>query len=165
MPGSYPQGKDEIIEYIINNNESSTFILDVGPGYGTYGGRLNQIYKIDCVEIFERYISDYSLTNIYNEVHIGDICEFDYSKYDLIIMGDVLEHINTDKAIELIKNMSDSGKKLVVAVPYEYPQGEWGGNIHESHLQPDLTPTIMNERYPNLELKFNFGVYGYYNNF
>jgi len=165
MPGSYPQGKDEIVEYIINNNDKSKFILDVGPGYGVYGKLLNKTYKIDCVEIFEKYISDYSLSSIYSNVHIGDICEFDYSKYDLIIMGDVLEHINTDRAIELIENMSQSGKRLVVAVPYEYQQGEWGGNVYETHLQPDLTPSIMNDRYPTLKLKFDFGVYGYYTNF
>lgn len=165
MPGSYPQGKDEIVDYIINNNDISKLILDVGPGYGAYGKLLNKTYKIDCVEIFEKYISDYSLSSIYNNVHVGDICEFDYSKYDLIIMGDVLEHINTERAIELIENMSQSGKRLVVAVPYEYPQGEWGGNVYEAHLQSDLTPSIMNDRYPTLKLKFDFGVYGYYTNF
>lgn len=165
MPGSYPQGKKEIVEYIISSNNDYKFILDVGPGYGTYGGLLNKFYKIDCVEIFERYVLDYSLSNIYNNVYIGDICEFDYSKYDLIIMGDVLEHIDTDKAIKLIEDMSELGKRLVVAVPYEYSQGEWEGNIYESHLQSDLTPTIMNDRYPTLKLKFDFGVYGYYTNF
>jgi hypothetical protein len=31
----------------------------------------------------------------------------------------------------------------MVAVPYMMEQGEWGGNIHETHYQPDLTPENM----------------------
>jgi hypothetical protein len=48
----------------------------------------------------------------------------------------------------------------MVAVPY-MEQGEWGGNIHETHYQPDLTPENMLERYPSLELLSNEW-YGYY---
>jgi hypothetical protein len=50
----------------------------------------------------------------------------------------------------------------MVAVPYMMEQGEWGGNIHETHYQPDLTPENMLERYPSLELLYSNEWYGYY---
>lgn len=43
-------------------------------------------------------------------------------------------------------------------------QGEHEGNIHETHLQPDLTPKIMEDRYPELELLYGSEYYGYYIN-
>lgn len=43
-------------------------------------------------------------------------------------------------------------------------QGEHEGNIHETHLQPDLTPKIMEDRYPELGLLYGSEYYGYYIN-
>ena len=93
MPGSYPDGKGEIKDFIIKEFTKETKILDVGPGRGIYGQNLNKNFTIDCVEIFPRYITDYNLSEIYNNIFISDILDFDYSEYDLLIMGDVLEHI------------------------------------------------------------------------
>jgi hypothetical protein len=61
--------------------------------------------------------------------------------------------------------MCDKNIKVIVAVPYNYIQGEWGGNIYETHLQPDLTSKNMVEKYPNLNLLYDFQHYGYYINF
>ena len=41
-------------------------------------------------------------------------------------------------------------------------QGEHEGNMHETHLQPDLTPDIMKQRYSDLELLYGNNFYGYY---
>jgi len=86
MPGSYSDGKEEIKNFVINNFSKETKILDVGPGRGTYGQLLKNNFVIDCVEIFPRYITDYNLSEIYNKIFISDILDFDYSKYELIIM-------------------------------------------------------------------------------
>jgi hypothetical protein len=43
-------------------------------------------------------------------------------------------------------------------------QSEYEGNTHEIHLQPDLTPENMLERYPDLELLYGNNFYGYYTN-
>jgi 16S rRNA A1518/A1519 N6-dimethyltransferase RsmA/KsgA/DIM1 with predicted DNA glycosylase/AP lyase activity len=165
MPGSYSIGKKEIINFIKQNFDSKTRILDVGPGYGTYGKHLNDKYEIDCVEIFPKYIDDYELNKIYKNIFISDICDFDFNNYDLLIIGDVLEHITVDRAISLINKINTLNKKVMVAVPYQYEQGEWGGNIYETHHQPDLTPNIMSERYPSLKIYFDYPEYGYYFNF
>ena len=41
-------------------------------------------------------------------------------------------------------------------------QGICEDNVYEIHLQPDLTPTNMLERYPRLTLLCANDLYGYY---
>jgi hypothetical protein len=53
----------------------------------------------------------------------------------------------------------------MIAVPYMYRQGEWEGNVYETHWQPDLTPEVMALRYPELKLLVGDAVYGYYINY
>ena len=64
----------------------------------------------------------------------------------------------------MINKITEKKIKCLVAVPYEMEQGELEGNVYETHLQPDLTPDIMLERYPNLKLLIGNERYGYYIN-
>jgi autotransporter strand-loop-strand O-heptosyltransferase len=51
----------------------------------------------------------------------------------------------------------------MVAIPYTMEQdGEEYGNVYETHLQPDLTPDIMKQRYPQLVSLYTNQWYGYY---
>lgn len=163
MPNSYSFFKEEVKDFLINNISKNKRILDVGPGIGTYSKLIREYgYKIDCVEIYEPYITKYNLKELYDNVFVGDIINFDISNYDFIILGDVLEHIDTDNARKLIKTISETGKQCLVAIPYLMEQGEHEGNIHETHLQPDLTPEVMTTRYPELDVLFSNNFYGYY---
>jgi len=55
------------------------FILDVGAGAGIYSNLLKPLgfNNIDCVEVFDNYIKDYSLSSKYKNVIVGDITELD----------------------------------------------------------------------------------------
>jgi len=142
-----------IRDYILENyNPKSTKILDVGAGWGKYAYLLHD-YVMDACEIWDKYIEEENLENIYRHVYNVDICDMAISKgvYDVIIFGDVLEHIETSEAQQLIKRLSSRVKDIVVAVPFLYKQGEVEGNPYEEHKQPDLTPTLMAERYPQLK--------------
>lgn len=160
MPHSYPYFKQDVKKFIESKVGKYKKVLDVGPGQGTYADLLD--YEMDCVEIYEPYIHQFELNKKYKKVICDDIMNVDISKYDLIILGDVLEHLSVRNAQKLIYNIMNSGKECLVAVPYMMEQGEWGGNIHETHLQPDLTPEVMKQRYPNLKLIFGNEKYGYY---
>ena len=130
---------------------------------GTYSDLLRSSgYRIDAVEIFEPYVDKYGLREKYDNVYVGSIITFDIKDYDFIILGDVLEHIPTNYAKELINDIVNSGKECLVAIPYEMEQGEHEGNIHETHYQPDLTVDVMKERYPSLICIYNNEYYGYY---
>jgi autotransporter strand-loop-strand O-heptosyltransferase len=163
MPYSFTYFKDEVKEWFIQNVPTSKRILDVGPGMGTYSDLLRSSgYRIDAVEIFEPYVDKYGLREKYDNVYVGSIITFDIKDYDFIILGDVLEHIPTNYAKELINDIVNSGKECLVAIPYEMEQGEHEGNIHETHYQPDLTVDVMKERYPSLICIYNNEYYGYY---
>lgn len=164
MPGSNPDFKNEIKEHFYTNFKGCTDIriLDVGPGAGTYAQLLYPDFKMDCVEIFEPYINEYNLKKIYENVYLGDIRTFDTSPYDYIIFGDVLEHLSREDSIKLLDSVKS--KKYLVAVPYLYPQGSCYGNVHETHLQPDLTEEKMMVFYKLKKLFGNSG-YGYFINY
>ncbi len=129
-----------------NFSPQNTTILDVGAGWGKYR-RLLPEYKMDAVEIWEPYIQEEKLEKQYGKVFCTDICDFNKANYDVIILGDVLEHIERDRAVPLIKRLKKSCKQLYVVVPYNYPQNEVHGNKYEVHLQDDLTDESVKQYY------------------
>ena len=168
MPYSYTKFKDEVRDHIVDNFPSELRILDVGPGSGSYGHMLKPHYpNIDALEIFPEYIKMFNLRDVYRSVIEGDILTFDgLHDYDYIIMGDVLEHIPTGPAIDLVTKIHFELRKfLLIAVPYEYQQGEEFNNIHETHHQPDLTVGLFYQRYPMMRLIYGDNNYGYFINY
>jgi hypothetical protein len=168
MPTSYPIYKDSVRNWFLQNVSLDALILDVGAGCGTYSDLLRGYgYKMDAVEIWEPYINQYGLKNKYGWVYEENILKMPLDvlgAYDFYILGDVLEHLSVEDAQWLINFLKIKGKQYLVAVPYVMEQGEYEGNIHETHLQPDLTPENMLERYPDLELLYGNNFYGYYTN-
>ena len=163
MPYSRADLKLEIQTHFDKGFSRDLKILDVGPGAGMYGGLLSEYsdildyslgFELDCLEIYPPYIEKFKLKEIYKNVFIGDICTFNISSYDYIILGDVLEHLSIDNAKKVLNTINKNNQKCMVAVPYLSEQGEHEGNIYEAHLQPDLTPEIMKQRYPSLKLLY-----------
>jgi hypothetical protein len=173
MPNSYPYFKKEFKFHLIKNFESSMKILDVGPGSGSYSKLLKENFKnMDCIEIWEPYIKQYNLKSMYENVYLGNIVEFEISNYDYLIIGDVLEHLSIDDSQNLMCTINENNKKCMVAVPYLYRQGPWQDNVHETHLQPDLTHEVFLSRYKNMKCLFKIDLnrtngkgYGYYINY
>ena len=145
-------GKNAIREWILYHCPAQSRILDMGAGGGTYADLLRGLpYIIDAVEIYGAAIP--VLVNKYHSVFHIDLRDFTFFQdYDLVIMGDVLEHLNTNDAQQVVKNILKHSKWLLVAVPFDYPQGPEVENPAEEHLQPDLNFTTIKERYPELEL-------------
>lgn len=169
MPYSYHFGKPDAIEWIRKNYTQTDNILDVGPGVGTYSDLLKPYhYQLDALEIYDGYVLAYELESKYNKVYVDSIVNFDVTNYDLVILGDVLEHLTIEDAHSVI----DRCKNVLVAVPYNCPQSPvdfWDKGYHlvnpyEEHLQADLTPKTMLLRYPKLELLWSNQLYGYYIN-
>ena len=166
MPYSYDYFKIEVGKHIIKTQPQSSKILDVGAGSGKYGSMLRMWFNdIDALEIFEPYIEQFKLKEIYNNVHIGNIIDFDIDMYDYIIMGDILEHLSIEDAHNLLTKIHLGGKKCLVAIPYTMEQGEVNGNIYETHLQPDLTHEVFLFRYPMMKELYRNFEYGYYINY
>lgn len=128
-------------------------ILDVGPGAGVWSETLREHFPhMDCIEIFEPYVKQFDLCRKYEQVNLADIrhvAQSHLDPYDIVIMGDILEHLKVSDSIVLLSRLRKS--HVIVAVPYRYRQGCCFGNEAECHLQPDLTPALMQERYPVLK--------------
>ena len=117
---------------------------------------------MDAVEVFKPNIDNYQLKQKYHKVYNIDIKDFEYGNYDIIIFGDIIEHLEVKEAQEVLKYAFSKCKEMIVAVPYQLEQGIEEDNIYEIHKQPDLTPKIMEERYPYLKLLYKNDLYGYY---
>lgn len=136
-----------------------TRILDVGAGQGKYRVLLPEYEYIWAVEVFEPYVTGNRLREIYHNVIVQDVRDFiNESGYSflsgmVVIMGDVLEHLTRDDAQYVLRELRRYNvEEIIVVVPYEYPQDEEDGNVHQAHLQDDLTVESMTRDYPELTL-------------
>ena len=163
MGRSYKYFKEEIKEYLKNKYNKGSSILDVGAGNGTYYDLLGEYYKnIDGVEIYAPNIVENCLRGKYREVYNEDIREFKYEWYDIIIFGDIIEHLEVKEAQKVLEYAYDRCREMIIAVPYMYKQGVCYGNVYEIHKQDDLTKENVLERYPYLKLLYGNEEYGYY---
>lgn len=166
MPYSFDYFKDDVKMHIMRNIPHYAKVLDVGAGSGKYGVMLKGYFdSIDALEIYHPYIVKFDLHSIYTRIFCADVIDFDISEYDFIILGDVVEHLELKVAQNLIGYIHNANKKCLVAVPYQMEQGEVDGNIHETHLQSDITKDNFIEKYPYMKLLFANDLYGYYINY
>ena len=163
MATSYKFYKQSIKKYLKDKFEQNATILDVGAGEGTYFNLLNDYFPImEAVEVFKPNIDKYDLEKKYVKVFNMDIKDFEYNFYDIIIFGDILEHLEVNDAQKVLEYAYNRCNELIVAVPYEMEQGIAEDNVYEIHKQDDLTPEIMLQRYPMLKLLHKNTRYGYY---
>lgn len=159
---SYQTFKEDIKNWVIKNFKPDSTILDVGAGSGTYSKLLGKFFpNIDAVEIYRPNITDYNLFSLYRFVSNRSIVGLEYPFYDLIIFGDVIEHLSVEDAQKVLEYASERCHNLIVAVPYSYKQ-DGNENEHEHHIQSDLTQENVLERYPMLKPLFIDKRYGYY---
>lgn len=163
MATSYKYFKKNVKEYLQSKFPETATILDVGAGCGTYYNLLHDYFKtLHAVEVFKPNIDNYELKKKYEAVFNTDIKDFEYDFYNIIIFGDIIEHLEVEEAQQVLKYAYDRCDEMIVAVPYEMEQGICEDNVYEIHKQPDLTPENVLERYPMLKLLYKNDKYGYY---
>ena len=149
---SYESGKKEVCKWIRDNFRKGSTCLDVGACDGNWYERLGDWLEMDAVEIFEPYIEANDLRRKYNRVFTGSITDYEYDHYDLIIFGDVIEHMTVEQAHNVLAYARVRCDDMIVAVPYLYEQGPINGNEHETHVQPELTEELFKQRYPGFKI-------------
>lgn len=136
MPSSNSETIPFEIEFIRKYNPNLESVLDVGIGFGK-GGFLIREYmdvkdkqryklqdwkvKIVGIDIFDGYVSDIQRL-IYNQIIIGDVFDVlpKLGKFDLVILGDVIEHFEKHKGRELLKEVFKHTENVVVTTPYGF---------------------------------------------
>ena len=140
--------------------------IDIGVGNGTYGFMLRQALDIgyerltreswkvtiDGVEIFEGYrnpVWDYAYDNVWRQ----DVREHvkEMGTYDLGLCNDVLEHFELQEAKELVGEMLNKCRAVIVTTPnVDLPQSTWGGNEAEAHkcliTRKDLPAVVVEKK-------------------
>lgn len=145
MPTSIDEGKDWSLERFKAVRPDT--VCDVGPGEGTYAKLLRPAHQgiwWTAIEIHKPYITKYKLKNtktrtgMYDEVHNLDARRAPGHLFhrDLVICGDVLEHMPREDAVALLQRIEAAGAwNILVSVPIvDAPQGEMDGNPHEEHV-------------------------------
>lgn len=140
MPWSANENRDFILSHI----GPADRVLDVGAGAGIWADLLSNTgvsrSYLHAVEIFEPYIERFGLTHKYGHIYVGDFMELaiPHGKYNIIILGDVLEHFEMSDAMVVWEKarriVGPEGLVLLSTPIIDFPQGEEEGNIHEAHL-------------------------------
>src|SRR5881396_2107896 len=120
MPSSRPNTIPTVVHLVRQLKPKS--ILDVGIGFGKWGHlfreytdileaehdparyrRENWRVRIDGIEGHAAYLTEMH-RYIYNTIHLGDARELvtKADRYDLIFMGDILEHLEKKDGLQLL---------------------------------------------------------------
>lgn len=156
------KGKAEVIKYIKSKFSQGRTCLDVGACDGKWANLLGDFLTMDGIEIFPENVIKYKLWEKYENITIGDVISFPHGDYNLIIFGDVIEHMSVKEAQAVLDYALDHSSMVIVGVPFLYKQGEIYGNKYEKHIQDDLTNEVFLERYDGFEPLILFEDYGYY---
>lgn len=112
-------------------------ILDVGPGHGKASILLREYLSetpavIEAIEAWQPYITRFGLERLYHRVFCGDVTAATWTtgpdeykwdaaemlrRYDVVLMGDVIEHIPTDKAMALLGRIPG---RVVICTPVDF---------------------------------------------
>ena len=153
MPSSRYAHIPMILDIVRELDPSS--ILDVGIGFGKWGhlfreytdiassaadperySRVNWRVNIDGIEGYPPYITEMHRF-IYNEIHVGDMCRVitDVPLYDVVFLGDVLEHVEKHTGQTLVAQCIQHARKAVIITTpaKETSQGALCGNELEVH--------------------------------
>lgn len=128
---------DGFMENQIRNIEPKTAV-DVGAGNGNIGKMIKGIDEnchIIGVEIFGPYIEQFKIYEIYDRIIIDDIKNvINTLSGDLIIFGDVLEHMNKEEAMNIISVAVKNFKHIIINAPCGFmSQEEVNENKYEIH--------------------------------
>jgi 2-polyprenyl-3-methyl-5-hydroxy-6-metoxy-1,4-benzoquinol methylase len=164
MPASNPETKPWIAEHILKIKPST--VLDVGAGKGLYLNLVRDVLgkenvNVTAVEIWEDYINFFMLKMRYDKLIKADVREMDDFNYDLIILGDVLEHMSKEDAVDLWNKCSKQAKYAIISIPIiHHPQEAINDNPYEIHVKEDWSTQEVLDSFPSIISHAEFSVCG-----
>ena len=168
MPTSDHHNIVPILSVIQNLQPRS--VLDIGCGFGKYGVLIREYLDvwqerleplswkthIVGVEAFAPYKNPI-IEYVYDEVHVGPAEQVvpSLGSFDLVLIADVIEHLERSAAVALVKRCLEISTVLIISTPREfYPQGDVFGNPYEIHRilwrVTDFPPSVHVAKIPLL---------------
>lgn len=139
MPYSDAEGKEAALGWYEEIQPET--VIDVGAGSGTYARavRANSPWaaRWTAVEAWEPYVDRFGLEDLYDAVVVTDVRRLTapFFRADLVIAGDVLEHMTRADAVRLLGKIRTNAAHLIVSVPVLHlDQGAVYGNPYETHV-------------------------------
>lgn len=164
MPGSVRENDQFVRDFVQTHGIYK--ILDVGAGSGTYARLLEDLpVVLDAIEAWEPYINEYNLNMFYRDVHLVDVRDTEILKafaknYDLVIFGDILEHMSEEDSVRVWSEAGSARWRLASVPVIHYPQGAECGNPFEVHVQEHLTEPKMEELFGPFDYSKVFDITG-----
>ena len=130
---------ESIVVSVINEAKC---ILDIGCGIGNYLKLTNSNQRVVAVEPHKPYIDEAQKTAPWAEFHNTDGIDFfqnNKEKFDCILLIDVVEHLESEKALQLIELAKEASTDIVISlVPFGIHHQEkdfWnlGGEFWQTH--------------------------------
>ncbi len=130
-------------------------ILDIGKGFGKYGLLLHEYLGIDNSKRIDPSLSMVEqsrlkmdaaeadpelmlphLPHFYNKIYEGDVLVNyeSFEKYDLVLMVDVIEHLDKDSSLEMLQHFIKNGSTVLVATPVDFFQQHLYESEFEHHV-------------------------------
>ena len=164
MPISSTEGKDWTRRRLRELAPAS--MLDVGAGAGTYARLVaeHRPARLVAMEVFEPYVERYGLRELYDEVLVADARTADLPAVDVVVMGDVAEHMTVPEAQDLWRRAVEAARVAVfLSIPIvHYPQGALEHNAHEVHVVDDWDHDKVMAAFPGITDHFRGEVVGVY---
>jgi cyclopropane fatty-acyl-phospholipid synthase-like methyltransferase len=138
VPVSDPDGKPWALSRYLDLQPAT--VVDIGPGEGTYARLMRPHHRArwGAVEAWGPYVEQFDLNRLYDHVIVADARYLDPVLYavDLVIAGDVLEHMTHDDARQLLRRITAYARHLLVSIPVRHlAQGAYQGNWFETHVE------------------------------
>jgi phospholipid N-methyltransferase len=165
MGTSHPESRPWVISQIRSLKPKT--ILDVGAGSGTYQYEIFKSgytrAKMDAIEVWEPYIEEYELEKKYSNVFNVDVREWNNFDYDLVIFGDILEHMSKEDALKVWENTSLQARCAIISIPIiHYHQGAINNNPYEEHVKDDWTSEEVLDSFSHIQKYWVGDVVGSY---
>lgn len=129
--------KYEWINDVKEATKECNSLLDIGCGYNSIVSQLN-IKETVGVDNFEPYLEESRKKAIHTKYIQNDIrkIEFPSKSFDVVLCSEVIEHLDKNDGIQLIKNMELwARKKVIITTPNGFlPQDIYDENKGQTHL-------------------------------
>jgi predicted TPR repeat methyltransferase len=128
------EGEKIVLDKILANPDST--VLDVGCGDGKWSWLTGKVKTVHGIEAWQNYVIKYDLESKYDKLFVEDVKDFeDFEDYDVVIFGDVLEHLEYEDALVVIDRLKASSVVAYLIIPISLcvQDGAFYGNPYETH--------------------------------
>ena len=168
---------DKEVEKLLRKyiSKGMTRFLDIGAGSGKYGKMLNKFrdwknsdFYVDAIEPDLEYCNKYLLHEIYNWIYYENVCSFINERQtycaNVVIFGDVLEHLPKSAGIDVLEHFIYRSNFVIVVVPrylVQLDKDHWMENHNSIWMEEDFLKYGARVRYKNN--KFLANMPGFFN--